>query len=132
VFLMGRYEFQVLDCYNNQTYPDGQAASLYGQSPPLVNACSKPGEWNVYDIVFIAPRFKDGKLESPAYVTAFHNGVLVHNKKEMIGASTHRNVAKYTPHGEKGPIKLQDHGDPVKFRNIWIRPIQGYDEAPAK
>jgi len=132
IFLMDRYEFQVLDCFNNPTYPDGQAASLYGQTPPLVNACAKPGEWNVYDIIFIAPRFKDGKLESPAYVTAFHNGVLMHNKKEYIGATGHRTVGKYTPHGDKGPIHLQDHGDPVKYRNIWLRELKDYDQPEEK
>ena len=128
IFFFGRYEFQVLDSYQNPTYPDGQAAALYGQSPPLVNASRPPGEWQVYDIVFIAPRFKEGKLESPAYITAFHNGVLVHNRKEMLGATGHRTLAKYTPHGEKGPIRMQDHGDPVRYRNIWLRPLKDYDQ----
>ena len=128
VFLMGRYEFQVLDSYENPTYPDGQAASIYAQYPPLVNASRKPGEWQAYDIIFTAPRFKDGKLETPAYITAFHNGVLVHNHVALMGGATHRQLAKYTPHGDKGPLKLQDHGDPVRFRNIWIRPLKGYDE----
>ena len=128
VFFFGRYEFQVLDSHNNPTYPDGQAASLYGQSPPLVNASRPPGEWQVYDIVFVAPRFKDGKVESPAFVTAFHNGVLVHNRKELLGASGHRTLAKYTPHPEKGPLKMQDHGDPVRYRNIWVRPLKDYDQ----
>jgi hypothetical protein len=128
VFLFGLYEFQVLDSFENPTYPDGQAASLYGQNPPLVNASRKPGEWQVYDIIFTAPRFKDGKLESPAFITALHNGVLVHNHTAYLGASGHRSLAKYSPHGPKGPIKLQDHGDPIRFRNIWVRPIKGYDE----
>ena len=128
VFFFGRYEFQVLDSYNNPTYPDGQAASLYGQSPPLVNASRPPGEWQVYDIVFVAPRFKDGQVESPAYVTAFHNGVLVHNRKALLGASGHRSLAKYTAHGEKGPIKMQDHGDPIRYRNIWLRALKDYDQ----
>ncbi len=128
VFLFGLYEFQVLDSYDNPTYPDGQAASLYGQNPPLVNASRKPGEWQVYDIFFTAPRFKDGQVETPGYVTALHNGVLVHNHTAYLGASGHRSLAKYSPHGPKGPIKLQDHGDPIRFRNIWVRPIKGYDE----
>ena len=128
VFLGGRYELQVLDSFENVTYADGQAASLYGQWPPLVNACRKPGEWQTYDVVFIYPRFKEGKLESPAYITVFHNGVLAHNKQPYIGASTHRQVGKYSEHKPKGPISLQDHGDPVRFRNIWIRPVKGYDE----
>jgi len=128
VFFFGKYEFQVLDSYQNRTYPDGQAASLYGQYPPLVNASRKPGEWQVYDIAFTAPRFKDGKLESPAYITAFHNGVLVQNHAAYLGASGHKTLATYTPHGPKGPIKLQDHGDPMRYRNIWLRPLKGYDE----
>ena len=128
VFLFGLYEFQVLDSYDNPTYADGSAASLYGQNPPLVNASRKPGDWQVYDIIFTAPRFKDGQVETPAFVTAFHNGVLVHNHTAYLGASGHRSLAKYSPHGPKGPIKLQDHGDPIRFRNIWVRPIKGYDE----
>src|SRR5438094_460023 len=109
VFLMGIYEVQVLDSYHNTTYPDGQAAAIYGQYPPLVNASRPPGEWQTYDVVFIGPRFKDGKLESPAYITVFHNGVLVQNHSEILGASGHKILAKYAPHGPKGPIKLQDH-----------------------
>lgn len=129
VFFLGQFEFQVLDSYNNRTYADGSAGSLYGQYPPLVNASKKPGDWQVYDIVFTAPRFKDGKLESPAYVTAFHNGVLVQNHAAYLGPSGHRTLAEYKqPIGPKGPIKLQDHGDPIRYRNIWIRPLKGYDE----
>ncbi len=128
IFLMGRYELQVLDCFDNPTYPDGQAGSLYGQCPPLVNASRKPGEWQVYDAVWIAPRFKDGKLETPASMTVFHNGVLLHNRKELIGTTNHKTVGTYKEHGPTGPIKLQDHGDPVRFRNIWVRPLKGYDE----
>ena len=128
IFLMGRYELQVLDSYDNRTYADGQAGSLYGQWPPLVNASRKPGEWQAYDVIFIYPRWKEGKLESPALLTVLHNGVLLHNKQAYIGASTHRAVGKYSPHPEKGPISLQDHGDPVRFRNVWVRPLKGYDE----
>jgi len=128
IFFFGRYEIQVLDSYNNPTYADGAAASLYGQYPPLVNAGRKPGEWQTYDVVFIAPRFKDGKLESPAYVTIFHNSILVHNKAALIGSTGHKTLGKYTPHDAKGPIKLQDHGSPMRFRNIWVREVKGYDE----
>jgi hypothetical protein len=127
VFLFGKYEFQVLDSYNNRTYADGGAASMYGQYPPLVNASRKPGEWQTYDIVFTAPRFKDNKLESPAYMTAFHNGVLVQNHQAYLGPSAHKTFPKYVPHADKGPIKIQDHGDPVRYRNIWIRPITSHD-----
>ncbi|RMH12279.1 MAG: DUF1080 domain-containing protein [Planctomycetota bacterium] len=124
VFFFGRYEIQILDSYDNKTYADGQAAALYGQWPPLVNASRKPGEWQTYDIIFEAPRFdENGKLERPAYVTMFHNGVLVHNHRAMLGATRHRDVATYAPHGPTGPIKLQDHGNPMRFRNIWVRPL---------
>lgn len=125
IFLMDRYEIQVLDCYENKTYADGQAGASYGQNPPLVNATRKPGEWQSYDIIFRAPRFKDGKLVSPATVTILLNGVLVQNHFELLGATTHRKVAKYSPHPDKGRLRLQDHNDnqPVRFRNIWIRPL---------
>ncbi|HVY68602.1 MAG TPA: DUF1080 domain-containing protein [Verrucomicrobiae bacterium] len=129
VFLLGRYEFQVLDSYNNRTYADGSAGSLYGQYPPLVNASKKPGEWQVYDIVFTAPRYKDGKLETPAYVTAFHNGVLVQNHAAYLGPSGHKTLANENKPGPTvGPLKLQDHHNPMHYRNIWIRPLKGYDE----
>lgn len=121
LFLMGRYEIQVLDSYENRTYADGQAAALYGQQPPLVNTCRPPGEWQAYDIVFRAPRFEDGELASPARVTIFHNGVLVHDGVELIGGTTHRAVAKYAPHAAEGPLRLQDHGNPTRYRNIWVR-----------
>ncbi len=129
VLIFGRYEVQVLDSYGNLTYPDGQAAAIYGQYPPLVNASRPPGQWQSFDIIFTAPRFKpDGTLESPAFETVFHNGVLVHNHTAVIGPMAYRTIAKYTPHGPKGPIVLQDHGHPVRFRNIWVREIRGYDE----
>jgi hypothetical protein len=129
IIIMGRYEVQVLDCFENQTYPDGQTAAIYGQYPPLVNACRPPGQWQTFDIIFTAPKFKaDGSLESPAYETVLHNGVLVHNHTAVIGAMVYRDLAKYTPHGPKGPLVLQDHGNPVRYRNIWVRPIKGYDE----
>lgn len=129
VIIMNQFEIQVLDSYENVTYADGQAAAIYGQYPPLVNACRKPGEWQTYDIAFTAPRWKEGKLEAPAYVTVFHNGVLVHNHTAILGPVQHRNLAKYGSSGpSKGPLQLQDHGNPVRYRNIWIRPLKGYDE----
>jgi hypothetical protein len=123
VFLYGIYEIQVLDSYNNLTYADGQASAVYGQSPPLVNASRPPGEWQSYDIVFSGPRFKDGKVEVPGYVTIFHNGVITQNHTAILGATGHRSLPKLVVHGPKGPIALQDHGDPMRFRNIWIRPL---------
>lgn len=129
VFLMGRYEIQVLDCYQNPTYPDGTTGGIYGQCPPLVNACRPPGEWQVYDIVWIAPRFAGDTLVSPAYVTVFLNGVLLHLMKELQGPTQHRKVAEYKPHPLVGPLKLQDHNDLVRFRNIWYRPLTPYDDA---
>lgn len=121
VFLMGRYEVQVLDSWDNETYADGQAAALYGQYPPLVNASRPPSEWQSYDIVFRAPRFEGERLLEPARVTVFHNGVVVHHARELLGATRHREVATYEPHAAELPLALQDHGDPVRFRNIWIR-----------
>lgn len=125
VFLFGRYEVQVLDSYENATYADGQAAALYGQKPPLVNASRGPGQWQTYDILFRAPRFTaDGAVQSPARVTVIHNGIVVQLDEALLGQTAHRALAKYERHGEKGPIRLQDHGDPVRFRNIWVRPLQ--------
>jgi Domain of Unknown Function (DUF1080) len=129
VFLLGQFEVQVLDSYQNQTYPEGQAAAMYGQYPPLVNASRPPGEWQAYDIVFTAPRFKtDGTVEKPAMVTVIHNGVVVHNATAYQGPTEHKMIKPYVPAAAKGPIRLQDHGNPVHFRNIWIRPLKGYDE----
>ena len=127
VMLMGRYEVQVLDCYENPTYADGQAASIYGQWPPLTNACRKPGEWQMYDIVFEAPKFDGGKLVKPAYVTVFHNGVLMHNRQQLIGDTPHAKVGTYISHGDE-PLLLQDHNTPVRYRNIWVRRLKGYDQ----
>lgn len=121
VFLMSRYEVQVLDSYENRTYADGQAAALYGQEPPLVNACRKPGEWQTYDIVFRAPRFEGEKLALPALVTVLHNGVVVHSAVPFIGATAHRAIARYSAHAGEAPLQLQDHGNPVRYRNMWIR-----------
>ncbi len=129
VFFFGQYEIQVLDSFDNLTYADGQAAAIYGQYPPLVNASRPPGTWQSYDIIFTAPHFKpDRSVETPAYVTVLHNGVLVHNHTALIGAMAYRAVAKYTQHGPKGKIALQDHGNPVRFRNIWVREIKAYDQ----
>ncbi len=128
VFLMGRYEIQVLDTYQNPTYADGLAGAIYGQYPPLVNACRPPGEWQTYDILFTAPRFSGDTVESPGYVTLIHNGVVLHNHTALLGGTRHKDVAQYRAHPPTGPLKLQDHGNPVRFRNIWVRPLKGYDE----
>lgn len=123
VLLYGIYEIQVLDSYNNLTYADGQASAVYGQSPPLVNASRPPGEWQVYDIVYTSPRFKDGKVEVPGYVTVFHNGVITQNHTQLLGATGHRTLPRLVVHDPKGPIRLQDHHNPTRYRNIWIRPL---------
>lgn len=124
VFLLGLYEIQILDGYENPTYADGTTASIYGQTPPLVNACVPPGSWHYYDIVFEAPEYQGETLLKPSYMTVFHNGVLVHLKQRMQGPTKHRELTNYvTRHGPTGPLLLQDHGDRVQFRNIWIRAI---------
>ena len=124
VFLMNLYEVQVLDCFENKTYADGMTASIYGQYPPLLNVCRKPGEWQVYDIVFRAPRFDAGKnLVSPAMMTVWHNGIVVQNNAVLTGPTAHKQRPPYAAHAEKLPISLQDHGNPVRFRNIWIREL---------
>ncbi|MCA9177561.1 MAG: DUF1080 domain-containing protein, partial [Planctomycetales bacterium] len=123
VFLMGLFEIQVLDSFENATYSDGSAGALYGQYPPLVNASRGPGQWQTYDIIFRAPKFEDGKLTSPARATVLHNGVLIQDSSEAFGPTAwivHNNYTKQT----KGPIGLQDHGNPVRFRNVWIRELR--------
>ena len=125
VFLMGRYEVQVLDSYGNVTYPDGQASAIYGQYPPLVNASRAPGEWQVYDIVFHRPRFAtDGTLQRPATFTVFHNGVLVQDHVTLTGPTAHQRRPPYAAHPDRLPLSLQDHEHPVRYRNIWIRDLE--------
>ena len=124
IFLMGLYELQVLDSYKSPSYADGEAGAVYGQTPPQVNVTRPPGEWQVYDVIWTAPRFKaDKTLESPAYITVLHNGVVVQNHTTLIGATVHRQLAKYEAHEATGPIRLQDHGNAVRYRNIWVRPL---------
>ena len=122
IFMMSLYEIQVLNSYENKTYSNGQAGSIYKQHIPLVNATRPPGEWQAYDIVFTAPRFnEDGSLKSPARVTALHNGVLIQNNVELQGPTAYIDYSSYFKHPEKMPLRLQDHGDLVRYRNIWIR-----------
>jgi type 1 glutamine amidotransferase len=124
VYLMGKYEVQILDSYENETYVDGQAGSIYKTKPPLVNASRKPGEWQAYDIIFHAPRFDDQKkLVKPAYVTVLHNGVLIQDHTELLGTTSYTEPPKYEPHPTRLPLSLQYHGNPVRFRNIWVREI---------
>ncbi|HEX4796056.1 MAG TPA: DUF1080 domain-containing protein [Humisphaera sp.] len=136
VLINGMYEVQVLDSYQAPTYPDGQCGALYGQTPPLVNACRPPGEWQTYEIIFESPRWdKDNKLQKNANITVIQNGVVLHNKRDYIGATDgiggvpHLSLGAYTkPHPPEVTIELQDHGTPVHFRNIWIRPLGEYDK----
>jgi len=124
VELMGRYEIQVMESLENLTYADGQAAALYGQWPPTVNASTPKGQWNSYDIFFTAPRFEGDRLVKPGYVTVLHNGVLVHNHREISGPVAHRKAIPYVAHPPEEPLSLQDHGHPVRYRNIWIRRLK--------
>ncbi len=125
VFLMGRYEVQVLDSYQSQTYADGQAGAIYGQFPPRVNVSRPPGEWQTFDIEFHRPHFDaSGKVVEPARMTVRHNGVLVHDDVALLGPTSHRVRAPYEAHADRLPIKLQDHGHPVRFRNIWVQPLE--------
>ncbi len=124
VLLMGLFEIQIYDSYQTLLYPDGQAASIYGQTPPLVNACRPPGQWQSFNIIFYAPVFKDGKLQTPARTTIIHNGVLVHHNETIHGRTTHRNLPRYTESMQQpAPVSLMSHNNPVRFRNIWIRPL---------
>lgn len=124
VMLMGLFEIQIFESYLEKLYPDGQAASVYGQTPPMVNACRKPGQWQTFDIIFYAPIFREGKLEKEAYVTVLHNGLLVHHNQKIYGPTGHRIQPSYDkPIPGKLPLVLSAHNNPVRFRNIWIRPL---------
>ena len=128
VFLMGQYEVQVLDSFGNTTYPDGQCAALYGRNVPLVNACRKPGEWQSYDITFHRPIFEGDKVVKRATFTVIQNGVLVQDHIELTGGNTwegSHSISEYVAHGDKGPLQFQDHGNPVSFRNVWVRELKG-------
>lgn len=129
LFLMGIYEIQILDSHQADTYHDGQAGAIYKQTPPMANAMRAPGEWNTYDIIWKAPRFnEDGSLKSPAYMTVIHNGVVIQNHFELQGDTPYPRPPAYKQHAPKGPLSIQDHGNPVRFRNIWVRelaPITG-------
>ncbi|MGI6271923.1 MAG: 3-keto-disaccharide hydrolase [Anaerohalosphaeraceae bacterium] len=130
VFLQGTYELQVLDSYNNPTYADGQAGAIYGQKKPLVNVCRAPGEWQTYDVIYHRPIFKGrtNEVVRPATITVFHNGVLVQDNWPIKGITYHKQTAEYKYHPDKMPLKLQDHGNPIRYRNIWVREI---DDIPA-
>jgi hypothetical protein len=128
IFLMELYEMQVLDCYDNPTYADGTTGGIYGQYPPLVNACRKPGQWQMYDIIWVGPKFDGEKLVSPARVTVILNGVLCQHAKELQGPTLHKKTTQYEPHADVGSLMLQDHKDMVRFRNIWYRPLTDYDQ----
>lgn len=128
IFLMGKYEIQVLDCFQNPTYADGAIGSIYGQYPPLVNACRQPGEWQTYDIIWQGPRFAGETLLNRARITVLLNGIVIHHAQALQGPTQHRQLANYVPHAEALPLQLQDHGDLVRFRNIWYRPLTDYDQ----
>src|SRR5262245_40668785 len=132
IYFHGKFEVQILDSYNNRTYADGQVGALYGQWPPLANPIKPPGEWNCYDIVFEAPHFDSGgKLTKPGYMTVLLNGVVLHNRRELNGPTNHRSADPYRPYSGRGVISLQDHSNPTRFRNIWIRPVNDPNENSA-
>ncbi len=121
VFLMGVFEVQILDSHENVSYADGQCGALYGQCPPRVNASRGPGEWQSYDIFFTRPRYKENQVIEPARITVLHNGVLIHNQQNFIGPTRHLRLTDYNNFSaQKGPIKIQDHGNLMQFRNIWV------------
>lgn len=128
VWIQNHYEMQILDSWNNPTYPDGSAGSIYGQWPPMVNPSRKPGEWQTFDIAWEAPRFENGKIVSYPYVTLFYNGVLVQNHRKVVSPVGHRVVPAWIPHGLEEPLLLQDHDTKPRFRNIWARKLKGYDQ----
>ncbi|MDF1823867.1 MAG: DUF1080 domain-containing protein [Verrucomicrobiales bacterium] len=122
IFFLGSYELQVLDSYENKSYADGQASAIYGYKPPLVNASRPPGEWQTYDVIFEAPKWDaEGNLLKKARITVFHNGVVTHHYQDYLGPSGHKKVANYDTVQETGPLKLQNHNNPTRYRNIWIR-----------
>jgi len=123
VFFMHLYELQIYDSFSSKIYADGSAAAIYGQTPPMVNVCDRPGQWQSYDVIFIAPVFKGGKLVEEARITVLHNGVLVHNNTKILGPTAHRTTRPYKPHVAQLPIMIQGHSSPVEFRNIWIREL---------
>jgi hypothetical protein len=123
VMLMGLYEIQIFDSYNEKLYPDGQAAAVYAQTPPLVNVCRPPGQWQTFDITFFAPEFAGDELVKPARITMFHNGVLVHLNQEIYGETRHLALPEYRRKVSRGPLGLAAHNCPVRFRNIWLRPL---------
>ncbi|MGO8814457.1 MAG: DUF1080 domain-containing protein [Terriglobia bacterium] len=127
VFLFGVYELQVFESSRNLIYADGQAGAIYGQYPPLVNPSCDPGVWQVYDVIFSPARFKNGNLETPAYITALQNGVVIQNHTAIMGETGHRIFPRYTDRGPKGPLRLQDHGDLVRYRNIWVRDLEAQE-----
>ncbi len=127
VLIMGRYEIQVLDSWDNPTYADGQAGAIYGWWPPLVNPCRRPGEWNTYGIFWQAPRFEGTRLVKPAYITLVFNGVLVHHHQEVGGPMAHKVVRQYQPHAPEEPLVFQDHDTKPRFRNVWARRLKAYD-----
>ena len=131
ILFNGVYEVQVLDCYDNKTYPDGQCGALYGQIPPLVNASKKPGQWQSYDIIFESPRWGDDKkIAKKANVTVIHNGVVLHHKREFQGTTPHQQNGNYNnPHPPEVFIELQDHNNPMRFRNVWLRKLGEYDKS---
>ncbi|HEY3933820.1 MAG TPA: family 16 glycoside hydrolase [Gemmatimonadales bacterium] len=124
VFLMSTYEIQVLDSYHSVTYPDGQAAAIYGEFPPLVNAMRPPGDWQVYDIIFHRPHFDaNGKVTQPARVTVIHNGIVVQDNETILGPTTNGHRSAYSKHADRMPLQLQDHGHAVRYRDIWVREL---------
>ncbi len=133
IFFMDNYELQVLDSYDNKTYFDGQAGAIYKQTPPQVNAMNPPGKWNAYDVIWTAPRFgDDGSLQSPAYITALQNGVLILNHFALEGDTPYHRPPEYNKHPDRLPIRLQDHGNPTRFRNIWLREIKPAEGKPVR
>jgi hypothetical protein len=127
IVLMGRYEIQVLSSFDNPTYPDGAAGSIYGMYPPMVNPCRPEGDWNSYDIIFESPRFDGETVVKRACATLIFNGVLVHHRVELLGSTAVEPIAKYQPHPPEEPLSLQAHAGPVRYRNIWARRLLGYD-----